>query len=154
MLSIFNYGFLKVTIMVVAGQGGRIINFLIGQKAKLFGRHSPRDAFILVTPREMFIRNSCFFASLTDHSFFSWTILQLYVLQSKGLSFFTKTKEDQVGKTGNGATALPSPHIGRAGNECQRGSSATFFRTFHSVLQLCRSPILSLGRLCLTWINH
>ena len=39
-------------------------------------------------------------------------------------------KEDQVGETGTGATALPSPHIGRAGNECQRGSSATFFPPF------------------------
>ena len=34
--------------MVVAGQGGRIINFLIGQKAKLLGRHSLRD--VLASP--------------------------------------------------------------------------------------------------------
>ena len=128
---------LKVTIIGVAHQPRRWHNqFSNWTKGKTFWPSLPERCFYIGhSPRDNYTK----FLFFLRHS---PTILSSLGLFSNYMCFSQKDfpssqklpKEDQVGKTGNGATALPSPHIGRAGNECQRGS-------FFSHLSLCPATL-------------
>ena len=107
--------------------------------------HSPRDnytkfLFFCVTHRPFFL--------LLDYSpIICASVKRTFLLHKNCL------KKIRLVKLGLAPLRCHLPILGEQATSA-REAAVPLFRTFHSVLQLCRSPILSLGRLCLTSINH